>query len=264
MKRLFLIFSLALVPLFALAQQANDVIYLNNGNIVKGEILSSDKTKVTMRTTTGSTYTYNRVEIRRIDNGEQVENMPSAPESRYRDYSSSTKGFWAAAELAGGLSIDHDSAIKATYPVDLHFTFGYRFSEFLQVGVGVGFRHYFDGKMARCYIDGKQEREDFLAGKCKPEDYQWAFPIYANVRGLFLSGQSRSVVPYWSVEAGHAINDGFMASPTLGLRIGDMERHHFLVGLSYTAQYTRLWGKADHSYKFGCLHVLQLKLGYQF
>ncbi len=254
MKRLFLIWSLALLPLFALAQRANDVIYLNNGNIVKGEIVSSDKTKVTVRTPAGSTLTYDRVAIRRIDNGEQIENLPAAPESRYRDYASSTKGFWAAAELAGGVSIDHDSAIKSTYPVDLHFTFGYRFSEYLQVGVGVGFRHYFDGKMARCYLNDKDE--------C--ENYKWAFPIYANLRGLFLSGQSRSVVPYWSVEAGHAINDGFMASPTLGLRFGTMERHHFLLGLSYTAQYTRLWGDAEPGYKFGCLHVLQLKLGYQF
>lgn len=255
MKRLLWILSLSLMPLFASAQQARDVIYLNNGNIVSGEIVSSDDLSVTIRNAAGETATYRRVTIRRIDNGQEAERLPQAPQSRYRDYSSAEKGFWAAAELAGGITVDHDSAIDMAYPVDLTFTFGYRFSEYLQVGVGAGFRYYVENSNARIYRSGD-----------KYEDYEWAFPIYGNLRGVFLSGQSRRVVPYWSVSVGHTINDGFMASPTLGLRFGAMERHHFLLGLSYTAQQTRLHRAVDGGpiSQFGCLHILQLKLGYQF
>lgn len=255
MKRLLWILALSLAPLFALAQQARDVIYLNNGNTVAGTIVSSDNLSVTVRTASGEALTYRRGEIRKIDGGEELERMPQAPRSHYRDYTEAKKGFWAAVELGGGVSVDHDSSVDTTGPVDLTFTFGYRFSEFLQVGVGAGFRYYIENANARVYCSGG-----------KYEDYGWAFPVYGNLRGVFISGQSRRVVPYWSVSVGHTFNDGFMASPTLGLRFGAQERHHFLLGLGYTAQQTRLHDLVEGgvSRRFGCLHLLQLKLGYQF
>lgn len=257
MKKLLVLWSLLLLPLLAMAQEAYDVIYLNNGNIVKGQIISSSDSKVQIRATNGEEYSFDRVAIRRIDNGEQLNMIPKAPKSQFVDHSESVKGFWAAADLLGGVSVDHDSAIKSTFPVELQITFGYRFSEFLQVGVGAGFRHYIDNKMARCYHNDKKEWEN----------YGWSFPIYGQARGLFYSGQSRTVVPFWQMTVGHSINDGFMLSPGLGLRFGSRERHHFNLGIGYTAQWTRLYNDdptAGSCHKFGALHILQLRVGYQF
>lgn len=255
MKRLLWILVLSLSPLLAPAQQARDAVYLNNGNTVTGEIVSSDDLSVTIRTASGETLTYRRGEIRKIDGGEELERMPQAPRSRYRDYTVAEKGFWAAVELGGGISLNHDSSVDMTAPIDLTCTFGYRFSEFLQVGVGAGFR---------CYVRNSHARIEGSGNKY--EDYGWAFPVYGNLRGVFISGQSRRVVPCWSVSVGHTFNDGFMVAPTLGLRFGSLERHHFLLGLGYTAQQTKLNDPVEGgvSHRFGCLHLLQLKLGYQF
>ena len=254
MKKSLIIWILLLFPVWAMAQHAHDTIYLNNGNIVEGVIVSANDAKVSIQTRSGEVLTYDRITIRKIDNGEETARTPRVPHSRYRNYTAVTRGFWGAVEVSGGCSADHDPAIQTVVPVELQLTGGYRFNEFIQVGVGVGFRNYIDNAKARYYINSDGDYE---------ADYGWAFPIYVNARGLFLSDQSRTAVPYWSVSMGHTINDGFLFSPTFGLRIGSRERHHFLLGLGYTAQYTRLKA-VDTPYKYGCLSLLQLKLGYQF
>lgn len=256
MNKWYLFLLLLVAPVVVSAQQAVDVIYLNNGNIVKGEITSSNDTSVAIRSTNGELYTFERVAIRRIDNGEQLASYPKAPKSRYVDHSEREKGFWAAVDFMAGANVEHEYGISGAVPLDLQVTFGYRFSEFLQVGVGAGFRYYANNDQARCYHNSKGEYEN----------YGWAFPIYGQLRGLFYSGQSRSVVPFWQLTAGHTVNDGFMCSPALGLRFGTAERHHFNLGLHYTAQWTQLQADASggHLHRFGPLHILQLRLGYQF
>lgn len=256
MKKSLIFWMLLLLPCWAMAQEAHDVIYLNNGNIVKGQITASGDTTVQIRATNGESYTFDRVAIRRIDNGEQLEALPKAPKSRYKDHSELTKGFWAAADLMFGANVEHQYSISGAMPLDLQFTFGYRFSEFLQVGVGAGFRYYFDNAKARVYFNDKGQLED----------YAWSFPVYGQLRGLFYSGQSRSVVPFWQLSVGHTFNDGFMCSPALGLRFGSAERNHFNLGLHYTAQWTlhNLNMDGGPNYKFGPLHLLQIRLGYQF
>lgn len=70
---------------------------------------------------------------------------------------------------------------------------------------------------------------------------------------------------------GYTINDGVFVSPTLGLRIGDRVRHHFLIGISYLGQDADLKAPAldsrpglgdGHERRF--IHALRLRLGYQF
>jgi len=256
MKKFLTLLILLGLTLTVSAQEAYDVIYLNNGNIIKGQITASGDTTVQIRATNDEQYTFDRVAIRRIDNGEQLEKFPKAPRSRYKDFSEQSKGFWAGVDLMAGANVDHQYSISGSVPIDLQFTFGYRFSEFLQLGVGGGFRFYANNDQARSYRNSQG----------KYEDYGWAFPLYGQARGLFYSGQSRSVVPFWQMSIGHTFNDGFMLSPALGLRFGSAERHHFNLGLHYTAQWT--WHRTDliggPAREFGPLHILQLRFGYQF
>ena len=259
MKKFLIIAIMSLLPLFAAAQN-KDVIYLNNGNVAKGSIISENDMNVTILTNSGETYTFDRIAIRRIDHGDELSRIPATRKSRYHDYTDYTRGFWGAAEFSFGASLNRAEYLGSVVPLEVSVTGGYRLSEFLQLGVGLGIRLYINNQQARRYVNEYGDTSN------RP----WAFPVYLNARGLFYSGQSRTVVPYWSASLGYTINDGFMFSPTVGIRIGSLTRHHVLVGLGYTAQGSRLKQPGDDPenkvfpYKRKCLSLLQFKLGYQF
>ena len=79
---------------------------------------------------------------------------------------------------------------------------GYRFNEYVRVGLGLGARYYFDNNKVRSTLS------------------EWAFPIFLNVRGNFIPTRYRDVVPYYSFDIGVTVRDGFMLRPTVGLRVG--------------------------------------------
>lgn len=274
MKRLFTLVLLTLMAAGAAAQnKAEDLLYLNNGSVVRGVIVEhADGRYVKIVTDDGSAYRYRAGEIRAIESGNVRVDVPEAPRSRFRDPAIRTRGFWAGIELSGGASVSPD--YNSLYPVELALIPGYRFSEFFAVGVGFGFRYYFrnanmryDREFAQSFVAGIEPGKTLL----RDDNYAWAFPIYLDLRGNFLSSKSRRVVPYWSLDAGYTINDGVFVSPTLGLRIGDRWRHHFLIGISYLGQDADLKAPAldsrpglgdGHERRF--IHALRLRLGYQF
>ena len=165
--------------------------------------------------------------------------MPKQPKQHnYRDYTSQEKGFWFALEAEGGSSVmEHKRNMQY---VNLTFTGGYRLSEYLRVGAGLG---------GRMYVNNADVRE----GNSK-----FAMPIYANVRGNIISAHDRDAVPYWSVNVGGITNEGVFFSPTIGYSFGGL-RNNFLIGLTYTLSNlkTQSYGKQNFSY-------LGLKLGYEF
>lgn len=154
-------------------------------------------------------------------------------------YSELNTGFWISADLEGGASlrISHKNSAIA----GLNISGGYRFNEYLKVGVGFGGRYYFNNDALRY------------------NTFEMSFPLYATVRGNFIPGEHRSVVPYYSFDLGGAIRDGFMIRPTVGIRIGDFPRNSFLVGLTYTGQELRLPDTEKKVVSF-----LSLRLGYEF
>lgn len=284
MKRLFCLGLLTLLAAAATAQtRADDILYLNNGNVVKGVIVDQQEDRyVKIVTADGHAYRYEAGEIRAVESGDVRIDAPAAPRSRFRDPANRTRGFWAGIELSGGASVSPD--YDSMFPVELAVIPGYRFSEFFSVGVGFGFRYYFrnanmryDRKFKDVPIGSPESfgRKNIPAGMDRvlvsDDNYAWAFPVYLDLRGNFLSSKSRRVVPYWSLDAGYTINDGVFVSPTLGLRIGDRTRHHFLIGVNYLGQDADLKapsldsrpGLGDgHERRF--IHALRLKLGYQF
>lgn len=274
MKNLFCLALLTLMAAGAAAQQkADDILYLNNGNVVKGVIVDRQEGRyVKIVTADGSAYRYDAGQIRAIESGDVRVDAPRAPRSSFSDPARRTRGFWAGIELSGGASVSPD--YNSMYPVELAVIPGYRFSEFFAVGVGFGFRYYFHNANMRY---DREFRPYFSVGidpgkeLVSEDNYAWAFPIYLDLRGNFLSSKSRRVVPYWSLDAGYTINDGVFVSPTLGLRIGDRVRHHFVIGINYLGQDADLKAPAldsrpglgdGHERRF--FHTLRLKLGYQF
>lgn len=174
--------------------------------------------------------------------------MPTESAKPLKDYGSASAGFWNAVELQGGYSVNHGhSNIGLT---ELDYVAGYRVNEFFRFGAGVG---------ARFYPKSTDLRDT---------SWKWSFPIFVNVRGNIISReQYRTVVPYYSLDAGAAIRDGFMVRPTIGLRIGDFERSAFLVGISYLAQNVRI-AKIDSDGRRSrdkyLSSFITLKIGYEF
>lgn len=163
--------------------------------------------------------------------------LPQKPsEQKYKEYQTEETGYWCSVEYDAGSSLFFEK--KNFQETGLSFTNGYRFNEYLRVGVGAGVRYYFNNNEVRS------------------TDVKWAFPLYANVRGNIMSMDVRNVVPYYSVNIGGIIRDGFYISPTIGLRIGD-PRSAFLVGLSYSFEDTALRSGSGAS-------MLAIRLGYEF
>lgn len=140
--------------------------------------------------------------------------LPIAPkQSNYRDFENENSGFWCASDIEGGSSVM--SSVPNMQYTSVAVTGGYRVSEYLRFGVGFGFRYYVHNAQIRS------------------TDKKFGFPIFANVRGNFISAYDRDGVPYWSFNIGGITEEGLYASPTLGYSFGGL-RHNFQIGVSYT------------------------------
>lgn len=165
--------------------------------------------------------------------------LPDAPKQKnYRDYSSQDKGFWCAIEAEGASSVmAHETNMQYA---NMSWTGGYRISEFLRFGAGLGVRYYAHNADVR------------------DTDNKFGIPIFANIRGNFISAYDRDGVPFWSLNVGGITHEGFFASPTFGYSFGGL-RNNFQIGISYTITSFKNCNKTDMNYSY-----LGLKLGYEF
>lgn len=169
--------------------------------------------------------------------------------THHNDYSMFDKGFFFATELQGGYSLTGGSG-KGLGLATVNLTGGYRFSEYLRAGVGIGPRFYFDNH----YNDGCDGLMRNASGKI-------GLALYVNVRGNFIPSDYRTIVPYWSFNLGGSFPDGFFANPTVGVRIGE-KRSAFLLGIAYALQGIR--NKKDTEIKHSATSFLMLNIGYEF
>lgn len=233
MKKLILSLMFALTMVCASATPG--WLRLNNGSVVAGEITVND-THVTVVTTDGRTFTYPMTEVYKIDYDQPV--LPEVKKVNYNDYTDRQTGFWFRATVNASYTIFQTK--KCTPFAEVDVAGGYRFSQYLRAGVGVGLRGYFNN-------------DDLRSTKS-----ELSYPIFATVSGNFIDDEFRTVTPYWSMDMGGAIKDGFMWRPTIGIRVGQ-SRSAFLLGVTYTGQ--------NLKYKTGkdrYVSAVGLTLGYEF
>lgn len=165
--------------------------------------------------------------------------LPNAPKhTNYKDYTSEEQGFWCAFDVEGGSSVMvHNPNMQY---VNASWTGGYRLSEFLRFGAGLGVRYYVNNANVR------------------DTDNEFGIPIFANLRGNCMSSYDRDGVPFWSLNIGAITNEGFFASPTIGYSFGGL-RNNFQIGISYTITSFKNSNKTDMAYSY-----FGLKLGYEF
>ncbi len=165
--------------------------------------------------------------------------LPERPhQTGYRDYETQEHGFWFSFEADGGSTImEHRRNIQF---VDATFTGGYRINEYLRAGIGFGGRMYVNNASVR-YNDSK-----------------FGVPIFANVRGNFVSAYDRDGVPFWSLRVGGIVKEGAYFSPSVGYSFGGL-RNNFQIGIAYVLTNPKV---ADGTRK--TTSSFSLRLGYEF
>lgn len=200
-----------------------DTIYLNNGSVLNGATVIEDNgVNTTVRLSNGSVITYASTDINRIASSDKeiVNPRESGIDSSHKDYSSFRSGFFFAVEARSGISMNFGKNDKNIGFAEVNIVGGYRFNQYLRVGLGLGPRYYIKSSNLR-----------YAAS-------DWAMPLYLNVRGNFIPQDYRQIVPYYSFDIGGTFPDGFMMRPTIGIRVGE-PRSAFLLGLSYVGQNLR-------------------------
>lgn len=203
----------------ASASAQDAVVYLNNGSVIQGQIVKNDRDSVVIRQADGRVYGYKAIDVRDTQISGSVVKPEDGKRPKYVDYSSQEKGWWCAAGLYGGYVLDSNNQPGFGF-LEVDFVNGYRFNEFIRIGIGLGARYYMG-------IATEDQR--------KPINNPWSFPIYLDLRGSMISQYSRNYAPYWQMDLGYAINDGFFVSPTIGMRFGG-RRSNVLVGINYLGQ----------------------------
>jgi hypothetical protein len=211
-------------------------LYLNNGNILKGQITKAE-TSVTIVTDNGDEFTYPMIEVNKITDKAPVQPRVTT-DPGLTDLATNDTGFWMRAGVIGGSTIFIEDTGTPTFEVNV--AGGYRFSQYLKVGIGFGYRYYFNNE------------------KIRSKSSASAFPIFATISGNFISDAYRTVVPYYSFDFGATACDGVMMRPTIGMRIGQ-SRSALLLGLTYTGQQLRY---VNCKYRF--VSSLGLTVGYEF
>lgn len=164
--------------------------------------------------------------------------LPEQPDNRYVYYSGLESGWWMAVEPGFTVgSVNSSTLLTARASL----VTGYRFSQYLRVGVGVA--------PAFCFAHEAIDNGTLL------------MPVFAHLRGNFIEDQTRMFSPFWGFDAGYGIGDGLYLSPAIGLRAG-LHRHSFVFSLGYMFQ--QLDGSLPKGMKSDDYHAFLLKLGYEF
>ncbi len=229
-----LIVLLWLVQVQVIAQKAitEDVVYLKNGSIIRGEIIAQEEGGfVKIAILGGSVFVFEQTEVERIEREEK--GLTKTP--RYlRPQQYSNKGLYHA--LQGGALLGLSRWNDVLLNGHIQYTAGYQFNRWLAVGAGTGLEFY--------------EGVGFV-------------PLYVHIQG-YLFDQSFS--PYYSYRIGYGIaafdtwnnttvkRGGFHSNPALGIRFETKNNTHFTLdfGLKFQeAHYTiENWGTREQDWFF--------------
>lgn len=166
--------------------------------------------------------------------------MPKAPvQEKYTEFSLKNEGYWWSVDL--GISPSVKFHEKSLWSSTISFVNGYRFNDYLKLGVGIGAGYYF-------------ANNDVV----RDTDIKWTMPLFINARGNFVSQDVREIVPFWSVDLGGAIRDGFLFTPSIGCRIGE-RRSAFIASIGYSYRGIKAKEGLGSGRSFAVL-----KIGYEF
>jgi hypothetical protein len=216
----FLILSLLVLCAFSspAQQPAEDVLYLKNGWVLRGRLLSAPGAPtVKLQTADRSVFVFARADVDSL----RQEAMPAA--GNVQNYK--RRGFAHFTEL-GALAGRNTSSSTNTSAFSFQTVNGFKFNQWLYTGLGVGVDLYAT---------------------------QSLLPLFGSVRGDFLS--RGTLIPFYFVDAGYGINitgeDDTLVQPItysggglfasgVGLKVLFSNSTSFLISVGYRSQRTTL------------------------
>jgi hypothetical protein len=164
----------------------SDELHLRNGSIIKGTITENTTEKISIKTSDGREYIFNKTEIEQVVQNGQLSNqnmsvsknneLPYNADSRSgrKYYTPPAKGFWFSGE------------IQLLSPASINIVAGYKLHRFAYLGLGTGIHNYTE-------INFSKDVRPFTGT---------IVPIYVRYSGDILN---RRVTPVYSIEAGYGI-----------------------------------------------------------
>lgn len=255
MKKLLILFMLSLCAMLTPAQ-AQDVVYLRNGSVIKGTIVEHIPNQmVRIETSEGNVHEFTIDEVERMVFTPQVtpyQAVSSSISPNSGDYLK--KGFRAFVEFAADIQTDAETPDYYNGFISLPLTVGYQANKFFFVGAGIAPGITSNGRN-RYYYDYYDDyyydyRDDYYYHGRHALDSHFVMPIYGAVRFDFVNAR---VSPFLDLRAGYSVTDysrGAYASAAVGCRI-----YHFNISIGYTFQDRKDYDKFNH---------VALRLGYGF
>jgi hypothetical protein len=213
---LFVFFSLFFISSFAQGKK-EDVLYLKNGSIIRGNLLINDDLQTSIQTQDGSVWVFGKTDIKELKS-----------EDRFRNFSYKTKGFAHFSEL--GPLVAGKTTIEGVTTAAFSFQTinGYKFSQAAMLGFGTGVDLYAT---------------------------QTIVPLFASFRGDLSS--KGTVLPFYFFDAGYGANitqdsqsgedfkGGLLYAAGLGVKIPFNRSAGFLLSIGYRYQATKSTRGAD-------------------
>ncbi|MDL2323166.1 hypothetical protein LJC52_04175 [Bacteroidales bacterium OttesenSCG-928-A17] len=239
MKKIIVLSCMLVFFTFSAFTQGNmqDVIYLKNGGVIRGIIIEQVPNKsFKIQTADESIFVFS------IDEVDKIAKEISKNNVEQKDPTNKTRiGYRGIIELGYELGTGDYGLDR----VKLNIINGYQINSIFSVGLGMGFRYYYDAEAL-------------------------LIPIFADFRATFLD---RNISPYFSFGIGYsfdATNElngvGLMLSPNIGISFKTPDKNRINVGLGYEIQNMEFYYYDYYSYYSGRKNcgALSLNVGISF
>lgn len=229
----FALLSIALDAYSQSYKDYQDVVYLNNGSIIRGVIIEQIPNKsLKIQTADGSVFVYEISDVLKI-----TKERPVA--SSYTDKKNSNfsrRGYRAFVDVGGAIGVgDYGDAVFS-----ISTSHGFQPNPYIFIGAGIGIDYHFDWEAA------------FL-------------PIFADVRVYPLD---TPITPFFGVKVGYSPVDGkgFYFNPAVGASFGIAKKFAMNVSVGYNMQMAKIeyWSPYYTYEENENIGGVSLKLGFEF
>lgn len=194
--------------------EEEDVVYLKNGSILRGEITEKNEEVIKIKILGGSLFVFKMAEVKEIvvEDKEYIENDSKRKrlEKIKKPLTYRTSGWYNVTTQGFLPGINAFSEPRLGF--SLHHAFGYQFNDRVAVGAGIGLDVYdlFNGQaVTNYYIDYR----GYLAKKS-------ATPYYGLAIGY------GKLIPSWQFDN---IQGGLYFQPAVGIRCKSRKTSHFII-----------------------------------
>ena len=182
-KRVWFVFFCLFSIFFLQAQEQNgangekvDVVYLTNGVVVRGHIVSSGDGEMVVRTLDGQTKRFALTEVESTSS----ELMQTKPEIKKNFYDPGFRGF---VELGYGFDVNNTSDV-----FEFNFIGGHRFSKRFFLGLGIGYVHALSSGSSYYATGKKRSQGEWDLWSCFVDSHFYLGKIVPKTKHIFYLG----------------------------------------------------------------------------